>query len=390
MQENWKKLLSLFPSAPDWQIDWDGLKQTQLQPYFEQMADTHQNPIWHGEDDVWTHTMMVCTELAAKPAFRILEKRKQQEVFLAALLHDIGKIPCTKLEDGVWVSPAHTSTGARMAREILWSLYGLSGSREACRFRETVCTLIRYHSVPLHMLEQESPEYRLIRIAADGELAEDFSIELLCMLVEADVQGRICVDKQEALETVQICAEVADSAGCLRKPFGFPSEYTKHCYLNGRSEVPDVELYDDTWGKVILLSGLPGTGKDTWIQERYPDLPVVSLDVLRKQMNISPKDDQGAVANAAKELAKEYLRKKQSFVWNATNTTPMIRGKQIQLFENYHAAVQIDFLETGWEEELRRNQARKEEVPETVIRHMLQGLILPERFEAQYVTWNQV
>lgn len=390
MQENWKQLLSLFPTEPDWKIDWEGLKKTQLQPYFKRMADTYQNPVWHGEGDVWTHTMMVCTELTEIPAFRMLDRQKQQEIFLAALLHDIGKIVCTKQEDGVWISPAHTSTGSRMAREILWSMYGLSGSKEACRFRETVCTLIRYHSVPLHLLEQENPEYRLIKIAANGELAEDFSLELLCVLVEADVRGRICKDKQESLETVQIYAEIAEDTRCLKGPFVFSSEYTKHCYLNEKCEIPDIELYDDTWGKVILLSGLPGTGKDTWIQKKYPDLPVISLDVLRKQMNISPKEDQGAVANAAKDLAKEYLRKKQPFVWNATNTTPMIRGKQIQLFENYRAAVQIDFLETGWDEELRRNQSRREEVPENVIRHMLQGLILPERFEAQYVTWNQV
>ncbi len=388
MQENWNQLISLFPKAPDWVINWEGLKQTELQPFFARMAAVYQNPVWHGEGDVWTHTMMVCTCLAENPAFRALEERKRQEVFLAALLHDIGKIPCTKLEDGVFVSPNHTSVGARMARELLWKVYDLCGTKEAQQIRETVCTLIRYHSLPLHVLEVENPEYRLIRIAANGELAKDFSIELLCILVEADVRGRICESLSESLETVWLCAETADSAGCFKKPFVFPSEYSKHAYLNERSIQPDLELYDETWGRVILLSGMPGTGKDTWIEKNYPELPVISLDALRKKMNISPKGDQGVVANAAKDMAKEYLRKKQSFVWNATNTTPMIRAKQIQLFENYRAAVQIDFLETGWKEELRRNRERKAEVPEAVIQHMLQNLVLPERFEAQYINWN--
>ncbi len=388
MRENWKKLLSLFPKPPEWVIDWNGLKQTELQPFFEQMTAVHQNPVWHGEDDVWTHTAMVCTSLAASSFFRRLEERKRQELFLAALLHDIGKIPCTKQEDGIWVSPNHTSVGARMAREILWQMYELCGDVEACNFRETVCTLIRYHSLPLHILEVENPEYRLMRIASNGELAKDFSIEMLCILEDADVRGRICRSMAESIETVQICAETADSAGCLRQPFSFPSAYTEHAYLNGRDVQPDAELYDDTWGRVILLSGLPGTGKDTWIETHYPTLPVISLDRLRIQMNISPKGDQSAVVNAAKEFAKEYLRKKQSFVWNATNITPAIRGKQIQLFENYRAAVQIDFLETGWSEELRRNRERKAEVPEAAIQRMLQNLVLPERFEAQYVNWH--
>ena len=117
---------------------------------------------------------------------------------------------------------------------------------------------------------------------------------------------------------------------------------------------------------------------------------MVSLDVLRKEMHISPKEEQGAVVNAARERAKEYLRKKQPFVWNATNLTPSVREKLIHLFENYHAAVRIVFLETQWEEELRRNQSRKEEVPASVIRRMLRSLVVPERFEAQYVEWHCV
>ena len=37
------------------------------------------------------------------------------------------------------------------------------------------------------------------------------------------------------------------------------------------------ELYDDTWGEVILMCGLPGTGKDHWIRSHCPSLPTVWL-----------------------------------------------------------------------------------------------------------------
>ena len=390
MQENLKGLLGLIPEPPEWEADWTEIEKTELYSMIGQMKETLQNPLWHREGDVWTHTRMVCGELVRMNRFRQLPDRQRQELFLAALLHDIGKIPCTRLEDGVWISPNHTSAGARMARELLWSTYGLCGSREDRTFRETVCSLIRYHSVPMHIMEQENPERRLIRIAANGELSGDFTIDLLCMLEEADGYGRTAESKQESVDVVRLCAELADEAGVLKQPFSFSSAYTEHAYLTGRISRPEFELYDDTWGEVILLSGMPGTGKDTWIQEHCGTLPVVSLDVLRKEMHISPKEEQGAVVNAVRERAKEYLRKKQPFVWNATNLTPSVREKLIHLFENYHAAVRIVFLETQWEEELRRNQSRKEEVPASVIRRMLRSLVVPERFEAQYVEWHCV
>ena len=64
-------------------------------------------------------------------------------------------------------------------------------------------------------------------------------------------------------------------------------------------------MYDDTWGEVILMCGLPGTGKDTWIRENCPDLPVVSLDEIRKEMKLSKAKDGSLVAAAGREMARD-------------------------------------------------------------------------------------
>lgn len=383
----WERWKACFPAEPEWKVDWDSIAETGQFIWITAMQQTQQNLVWHGEGDVWTHTQMVCEELVCMPLFRKLPVRQQQEVFLAALLHDIGKVRCTRMEAGEWTSPNHAVIGSRMAREWLWKQWGLSGSEEARIFRETVCWLIRYHAVPPHILTQKNPERRLIQIAANGELAEDFSLELLCLLSAADVLGRITDRKQESLETVELCAETAKDAGCLKKPLFFAAEASKYAYLSGRTAQPELEWYDDTWGEVILLSGLPGTGKDTWIQNNGGEYPVVSLDEIRKQMHISPKEAQGAVISQAKEQAMQYLRKKQPFIWNGTNLTGRIREKQIRLFEGYHASVRVVFLETEWEEGLRRNRQRVREVPEQVIADMLQSLVLPERGEARSVEW---
>lgn len=392
MKEKWKELLDLVPQAPDDQIAWNRVEQSQLKSYIEKMKMTEQNPVWHGEGNVWTHTKMVCEEMIKLPDFIHAERRLQEILFLSALFHDFGKIPCTKWEDGSWTSPHHTSASAGMAREILWKTYGFCGTKELQQFREAVCFLVRYHSVPPHILEQKKPEKRLLKIASNGEPAPDFTLKALSTLVDADLRGRIHPNTKESLEILDMFREMAKETGCFEGPKVFPSDYSKYAYLSGRNILPDQELYDDTWGEIILLSGLPGTGKDTFIKEHYPHLPMVSQDNIRAKLNISPRDrdKQSLILQAAREEAKEYLRNKQPFIWNATNLTPFIRSKKLSLFSNYGASTKIIYLETAWDEELRRNQNRKAVVPEGVIEHMMKSLVLPERFEAHKVEWKCV
>lgn len=371
-------------------IDWKVLEASAAGSFFAALSHTQQNPLYHGEGDVYTHTRMVCEELLQLPGFQKSSEKQRMILFLAALLHDIGKIRTTRQEDGVWKSPNHSAVGSLLARKFLWGECGLCGTKEKQMIRESVCGLIRHHMIPGHLFEQEKPERRLLQIASEGMLVTDFTLDSLLILAEADAKGRLAKDLPEMLEKIELCRMLAEENGCLQKPYPFASDFTRRAYLSGRNVLPDQDLYDDSWGEIILMSGLPGTGKDTWIREHFSEFPMVSLDEFRRSMHISPTDPQGPVIQAAHEQAKEYLRKKQPFVWNATDLTLDIRQKQISLFERYGASVRILYLETDWETQMERNRSREEAVPAPGIERMLSKIIPPLPWEAKAVEWHCV
>ncbi|GHO43261.1 AAA family ATPase [Ktedonospora formicarum] len=135
------------------------------------------------------------------------------------------------------------------------------------------------------------------------------------------------------------------------------------------------------------MSGLPGSGKNTWLHTHLPDWPVVSLDQLRKELQISPGENQGLVVQAAREQARILLRQNTSFAWNATNITHQMRQQLIDLFVSYGARVRLVYLDAPLPQLLQRNRARSEYVPEAVLYRLLNKLEVPDIIEAHRVEW---
>ena len=370
--------------------DWSHIEATVFDRFKDGLRHCLQSPKYHAEGNAYVHTLMVCDALKSMPEYQTLTEPQQHILSVAAQLHDIGKIPTTVFVDGDWHTPHHAPTGSRMARELLWKEYGLCGKKELIEVREAICLLIRYHSVPPIVIERDQPQLQLHRIAANGLLAPDFSMKMLCLLCKADVIGRKCTDQQELLDKITLCEELAKEEGCYDSCYPFPLSYIQRAYLAGRDVWKEQELYDDTWGEVILMSGLPGTGKDTWIKDNMSGIPVISLDDIRRANKIPATAEQGRVANLAREQAKEYLRRHQPFVWNATNITTQMRESLVSLFETYHANVRIVYLETDWQTLLERNCSREAVVPQPVIENMLGKLVLPETYEATNIDWLSV
>jgi hypothetical protein len=288
------------PDAPDWGVPW--IELTREYSWIEAMRGCSQDPVYHAEGDVWTHTRMVCEALVALDAWRALPEAERELLFAAALLHDQAKPSCTRMEAGRITSRGHSLRGAIDARRILWDL----GADFA--LREEICTLIRYHQASFHLLERENPQRTVLLISQTARC------ELLGMLARADILGRTCADQELLLEQVSLFEEFSREQDCLTGPRRFASARSRFEYFRSETRQPDYRAHEEFRCEVTLMSGLPGAGKDTWVRRWVGNLPVVSLDAIRDEIGARPAGKQGPVVQLARERAREFLRQRQSFV----------------------------------------------------------------------------
>ncbi len=255
-----------------------------LEPALAGLAGVPQDTDYHGEGDALTHTRLVMEQMARQPSFLAMGEDDRQLLLAAAALHDMGKARCTVMDAGRWISPGHSAAGAKVTRELLMTQLGLAGTPEALRLREAVCLLVRWHMRPLHIFGRDDPGQALRQMASAGELTELFTLEKLAVLAEADIRGRICADQAERLEDIALFRALAEEAGCLYGPLPYPDAASRWADMTGRAAVPGQRVYDPTWGTVVMMSGLPGTGKDTYAAARYGGMPMVSLDRVRREL----------------------------------------------------------------------------------------------------------
>lgn len=85
-------------------------------PELQALIDCPQDPEWHPEGDVWTHTLHCLDAFARTRIDNIIEDRV---VGLAVLCHDLGKPPTTQFLDGRWRSHGHEIAGKKVAERLL-------------------------------------------------------------------------------------------------------------------------------------------------------------------------------------------------------------------------------------------------------------------------------
>jgi len=343
------------------------------QPFTRDMAACVQDASYHAEGDVFSHTKMVIRELPKVPGWSDFSADEKQLLIPAALFHDCGKPKTTQVEDGQITSRGHSRAGARLARNILRDL-GLGLVK-----REAIVNLILCHGWPPRFIEQRIPEMEVIKAAW---LCQN---DMLWTLATADAKGRQGKDSG-FLDALGLWKAMAQELDCWRQPFPSANREAKLLAFEDRDK--DIRFYnpqEPARGCMTLMSGPPGAGKDTWLHAHCPNLPVVSLDILRETLDIDPTDSQGPVIAAAKEMAREHLRAGTSFAFNATNVVRDTRARWIRLARDYSFQVKIVYLEPPLPRLLAQNKKRPAPVPESVILSLLEKLDVPLVSEAHEI-----
>ena len=107
-------------------------------PELKALIGVQQNPVYHSEGDVWTHTMMVIDE-AAKLRHRAANP---YWFMLSAVTHDFGKAVCTEEKNGVLHAYLHEVKGLPLAEAFLRRITG------EVKLIEYVLNLTEYHMKP--------------------------------------------------------------------------------------------------------------------------------------------------------------------------------------------------------------------------------------------------
>jgi predicted kinase len=170
--------------------------------------------------------------------------------------------------------------------------------------------------------------------------------------------------------------------GCFDQPYPFVNDHARFLFYRQERRNLHYVPFERYRCTVTLMSGLPGSGKDAWLAANRPDLPVVSLDELRSELDVEATDDQGEVIQAARERCREYLRSGRSFAFNATNILWQTRRRWIDLFADYDARVEVVYVEPPLQVILSQNARRDRPVPEKVIRQLAEKCEPPTFAEA--------
>lgn len=360
-------------------IPWDKIEEKF--DWIRDMKGVQQDPIWHAEGDVYIHTKMVTEALVSHPDFQTLNEQEKHILFAVSLLHDVEKRSTTEVEkiDGEnrITARGHAKKGEKTARQILYKEISTP-----LDIREHICKLVRHHGLPIWAIEKENPQFEVVSVSMK------LNTKLLALFAKADILGRISNDSDEMMTRVELFEELCKENNCFGSQRQFLTNKAKRRYFKNRGEsYINYTPFESNEFKAYLMCALPGSGKDTYIKNKMPNTPVVSIDDIRRKNKVKRGDSkaEGQAIQEAKELAKSYLRKKETFIWNATNITQEMRSKLISDFEEYGANVDIIYIEVPYKQLISQNKDREHAVSTQALERLIKSLETPDKTECNEI-----
>ena len=377
----YETIRALCPAGADAGYDWEAC--CQAFPRLHALESTPQSPRHHAEGNVGIHTRMVLDALLESSHFQSAQGARRETLFLAALLHDLCKPETTVIDpvSGEIGQPGHSRRGAVDVRALLWQ------AGVPFELREAVCRIVAAHQVPFFAFDSrrgESPEFIARRLSWGVALCD-----LVCV-AHADMRGRICVDQQARLDDIALFEQLAREDGCWEGPRAAASAHTRLMYARGAPLHLDTPLFQPAGSKVTVLSGLPASGKDSWVAYHAKGLEVVSFDDAKAELGLRHGENDGLAAHRAVDKAKALLRRHEPFVWNATHLSEQMRTKTLDLLYAYDATVRLVYLEVPCAMLFQRNERRDTTLRRKDLERMLHRWEVPLPWEAHEVAYEVV
>lgn len=143
---------------------------------------------------------------------------------------------------------------------------------------------------------------------------------------------------------------------------------------------------------VMLLSGVPMSGKSTWLKENYPDVMVISRDDIL--LEVAGTEDYGkAFYNTDSKLVDKKLRERlvlagslgQNVILDMVNGSVKTRRRNLEYFSDDFYKVAVVFPVLTSDEYVRRNEVRKVNenkfIPPKVLYTMINSFTIPTEDE---------
>lgn len=159
-------------------------------PEMEQLIGLEQNPEYHPEGDVWTHTLMVMDEAA-----RLREEADYPlGLMVTAMVHDMGKAVCTTIdESGIIRSIGHENESELIEK-------ALARITTEIRLKKYVHNMTRLHMRPVSLAKQTEKQKPYDKLFDQSVDPHD-----LLLFAKADYLGR--KDVPDYTETEQLLQE---------------------------------------------------------------------------------------------------------------------------------------------------------------------------------------
>ena len=152
-----------------------------LLPELRPLVGCEQEPEWHPEGDVWTHTLLVIDKARALNVD--LDRPRCITLMLGAVCHDLGKPATTAIIDGRIRSLSHEEAGVAPTLSLLdrLNMHTIDGFD----VRTQVVGLVAHHLKP--GMFRKAPQ---VGDGAFRRLAQKVDMELLARVARADCLGR--------------------------------------------------------------------------------------------------------------------------------------------------------------------------------------------------------